>query len=1036
MIPKDCKRLAEVDFPIAVVSKHAAREKSIRHGHPSTLHLWWARRPLAACRAMLLGLLLPDPCDKHCPEDFKKNARELLPRVVGTIGPKDEDLRHALLKFMGDFANWDRSADRTYLGVSRGLVKAAHGEEAPLVVDPFAGGGSIPLEALRLGCETFASDLNPVACLILKTMLEDIPRQGPALADELRRVGAEIKHAAEKDLAEFYPVDKNGAKPIAYLWARTVRCESSGCGAEIPLMRSFWLCKKAKRKRALRYKVVRPKNATPRVEFEMFEPKNDTEIPAGTVTRAKAACPCCNIVLSPERVRAQLREQRGGADVLFEPSPLRGRGQGEGETVPKRIGGARLLAVVTLRQSQQGRHYRLPTDRDYEAIWKAQKALEKVASTKLPNGLNPVPDEPSPTGGGSGAGRAFSVQRYGMLQWGDLFTARQKLALVTLGEQIKALPEKTEKSKTIKAMLGIVANRCADYSSSLCSWHLTGEKVNHTFGRQALPIIWDYTEVNLWCDSSGNFDGALNWGALTAQALGLSLTPRGQTQVADACSSPLPDDSSKVWFTDPPYYDAVPYADLSDFFFVWLKRTLPGHPLLRDPFDPKNTLTPKTREAVQDEIKHVNGRPKDRAFFEEMMAKAFAEGRRVLKDDGIGCVVFAHKTTEGWEALLSGMVKGGWVITGSWPIATEMASRLRARESAALATSIHLVCRPRPNDASIGDWAEVLRELPNRIGDWIERLSAEGIRGADLVFACIGPAMEIYSRYSKVEDAEGREIPLGGDPTAAEPYKRGFLAYVWETVGRTALGQILGTAEARARNGVAGALEEDARLTALFLWTLQATNGETSTLTSTLSLQRRGSEEEAEDEDEDGGKGAKKKGFTLIYDVARRFAQPLGIHLDQWEGRIIETEKGIVRLLPVSERAEQLFGEEGASTVAGKLEEEARRNPQMKFDFILQAEGAAVPEIKGRGRRKNAKGAAEVSDEKLASRREATTLDRVHAAMLLQAGGRANALRALLKAEQKRGPDFLRLANALSALYPKDCEEKRLLDAMLLAVPR
>ena len=267
MIPRDCKRLAEVDFPIAVVSRHAAREKSIRHGHPSTLHLWWARRPLAACRAMLLGLLLPDPCDPVCPEDFKTTARELLPKVQGHVGSEDEALRKALLKFIGDFANWGLSSNASYLEVSRGLVKAAHPEETPLVVDPFAGGGSIPLEALRLGCETFASDLNPVACLILKVMLEDIPRHGPELAEELRRVGAEVKAAAEKELAEFYPPDPDGVKPIAYLWARTVRCESPNCGAEIPLMRSFWLCKKANCRRALRYRIVTPsrdrKEATP-----------------------------------------------------------------------------------------------------------------------------------------------------------------------------------------------------------------------------------------------------------------------------------------------------------------------------------------------------------------------------------------------------------------------------------------------------------------------------------------------------------------------------------------------------------------------------------------------------------------------------------------------------------------------------------------------------------------------------------------------------------------------------------------------------
>src|SRR2546425_2937026 len=304
MIPKDCKRLAEVDFPIAEVSRHAAREKSIRHGHPSTLHLWWARRPLASSRAVLLGLLWPDPCDPLCPEGFKAKARELLPQVQGKVGPTDEGLRKALLKFIGDFANWDLAANRSYLEVSRALVKMAHGEEPPLVVDPFAGGGSIPLEALRLGCEAFASDLNPVACLILKVMLEDIPRHGPKLAEELRRVGAEIKRQAEQELADLYPKDPDGAVPIAYLWARTVRCESPNCGAEIPLVRSFWLCKKASRQRALRHRVVRPVGGRPRVEFEIFEPKTEKDVPGSTVTRAKATCPACRTVLPPERVRA------------------------------------------------------------------------------------------------------------------------------------------------------------------------------------------------------------------------------------------------------------------------------------------------------------------------------------------------------------------------------------------------------------------------------------------------------------------------------------------------------------------------------------------------------------------------------------------------------------------------------------------------------------------------------------------------------------------------------------------------------------
>ena len=248
-----------------------------------------------------MALLLPDPCDDNCPKEFIRSAENILPKMQGH--PKrwesdiktPEGLRKVILEFIGDFSNWDNSSNPDYLKTARELVKAAHPEETPLVVDPFAGGGSIPLEALRIGCDAFASDLNPVACLILKVMLEDIPRHGPELAEELRRVGGEIKKQAEKELAEFYPKDPDGATPITYLWARTVRCESPNCGAEIPLMRSFWLCKKPGRKRALKLKVVRPESEPPRVEFEIFEPKADKEVPEGTISRAKATCPCCII---------------------------------------------------------------------------------------------------------------------------------------------------------------------------------------------------------------------------------------------------------------------------------------------------------------------------------------------------------------------------------------------------------------------------------------------------------------------------------------------------------------------------------------------------------------------------------------------------------------------------------------------------------------------------------------------------------------------------------------------------------------------
>ena len=994
MIPKECKRLAEVDFPIAEVSKHAVREKSIRHGHPSTLHLWWARRPLASCRSLLMALLLPDPCDEYCPEGFKLKARQILlnlngrPKSWTTAIESDEGLRRIILKFIADFANWDNAADSSYLETGRALVKAAHGEEAPLVVDPFAGGGSIPLEALRLGCEAFASDLNPVACLILKVMLEDIPRHGPELAKELRKVGAEIKAKAEEELTGLYPTDPDGATPIAYLWARTVRCEAPNCGAEIPLMRSFWLCKKANRKWALQHRVERSQDEPPTVEFEIFEPKSDREVPGATVTRAKATCVCCGAVLPPERVRAQLATQTGGADAIF-------------DTEGNRTDGARMTAVVTLRPDEKGRHYRLPTDADYEAVRKAQERVAQILmewDRSGKQGLCPVPDEPTPAGGGSGAGRAFSVQRYGMFQWGDLFTARQKVALVALARLISKSP------KTTGLLLAIAANRTADGSASVSSWLASGEEVKHVFARQALPIVWDFGESNYMADASRSWASAINSVAKVLESSSWDLFS-GQVQQADATDHPLPDQSTELWFTDPPYYDAIPYSDLSDFFLVWLKRTLPDNSLLRNKFDLGNPLSPKTSEAVQDETRLVNGRPKDREWFEETMAKAFSEGRRVLSEDGVGSVVFAHKTTEGWEALLSGMIRGGWTLTGSWPIATEMTSRLRARDSAALATSIHLICRPRPEDAPIGDWADVLRELPARVADWIERLQGEGIRGADLVFACIGPALEIFSRYRAVETAEGDEVGLPE-----------YLEKVWEVVGRAALQQVLGTGEAQARNGLAGALEEDARLTALFLWTLQSTE-----------VSEENGKEKGEDDEEAVARVA-SRGFSLPFDVVRRFAQPMGIDLDTWNGRIIDQKKGVVRLLPVSERSRDLFGEDGAGAAADWIENDPRDGLQMSL--FPSADAAPRPLNRRRGKRAILDGDAELQTL------DATTLDRVHAAMLLQSSGHANALRTLIDAEQDRGPDFLRLANALSALYPRGSQEKRLLDAMLLAVPR
>ena len=574
MIPRECKRLAEVDFPIAAVSKHAAREKSIRHGHPSTLHLWWARRPLASSRAVLLALLLPDPCDPRCPEAFKPQATEIL-SAVRQPPADDAELRRALLWFIAAFANWDMAAHPTYLQVGRNLVRAAHGDDTPVVVDPFAGGGSIPLEALRLGCEAFASDLNPVACLILKVMLEDIVRHGPSSADELRRVGREIKATAEKELASLYPPDPDGATPVVYLWARTVRCEAPHCGAEIPVFRSPWLAKKGASK--ARYFRETPDGRCTAllvssnpiggpVEFRIATGDGSENRRPGyielTGTKAKGntanvICPCCRTVLPGNkknpRVPTQLAAQNGGADVLFD---TRGR----------RSGGSRLLAVITTRSDKKGKRYRLPTDRDYDTVKRSHARLDEITESwqsRPTSARSSVPDESLPPIGTLG----FRVQRYGMKTWGDLFTARQKTALV----QFMALTQSTKTdSLALKDQLAIALSRSADYWSALCSWHLTRETVGHTYGRQALSMVWDYAEVNPLGGSSGNYLGAVEWIAKVVENLSAASMSIGQVQLADAANCPLPDQSVGVWFTDPPYYDAIPYSDLSDYFLVWL----------------------------------------------------------------------------------------------------------------------------------------------------------------------------------------------------------------------------------------------------------------------------------------------------------------------------------------------------------------------------------------------------------------------------------------------------------------------------------
>ncbi|MDR2172573.1 MAG: DUF1156 domain-containing protein, partial [Planctomycetaceae bacterium] len=440
------KRLIEIDLPIRQISNHSRREKSIRHGHISTLHIWWARRPLAACRAVILATLLPAPAEKDCPKLFQEKATEIINNFAKTVDDKLDllglcsqenrefwkatakkplsfsvysaveyfRLQQALLLFIADFSNWDCSTAPLFLETARQLVSAAYPDNKPLVADPFAGGGSIPLEALRVGAEAFASDLNPVAVLLNKVVLEYIPKYGQKLADAVKKEGERIKIEAEKELAQFYPKDEDGSMPIAYLWARTIQCEGPGCGATVPLLRSLWLAKKDKRKFALEM-IVENKN----IRFAVIE---KTPHQNGTVVRGNATCPCCGYTTPVNKVREQLKKRKGGADDAI------------------------LLAVVTTRTNQQGRFYREATQRDYDIVKKAQNELkERIKNYK--GDLSLVPDEPLPAQGTLG----FRVQLYGMLEWGDLFTSRQLLSLTTLCRLVREGTQPSRLHETTKS---------------------------------------------------------------------------------------------------------------------------------------------------------------------------------------------------------------------------------------------------------------------------------------------------------------------------------------------------------------------------------------------------------------------------------------------------------------------------------------------------------------------------------------------------------------------------------------------------------
>lgn len=962
------KRLIEVDLPIKRISAHAKRDQNIRKGHLHSMHLWWATRPLASCRAVIMATLLPDPADELCPDSFRKKARESMqewadkhlkllsaesyPHFItyqkdhNKLKDKKE-LQNALLNFIADFASWEAGVNPTYLSTARELVAVAHHDGSPLVLDPFAGAGSIPFEALRIGASSFATDLNPVAVLLNKVSQEYLPRYGSRLTNEVEKWGKWILEEARKKLQPFYPADEKGNIPLAYIWARTVKCEGPRCGAEVPLLGMLWLSHKTKKRVALRY---HGDKKTKQVHVDIFKPKSANELQPPLTQRFSVTCPVCQFTTPYKKVRAQISNRNGGTHD------------------------SRLIAIIMLSPDGE-RTYRMPDTSDIEAIIAAKHELEHIQASEA-NGLSVVPNEPLPPDGTLG----YRINKYGMQSWSDVYLSRQLLALTTFCELVRNVHDHVRKetgdcgfADAVGTCLGLVTSNLSRYLSSVSVWSFDhfGSAFMQGSGLAMRP---DFAEANpLMPRLVGGFENVLQR-IVSVLEHECYINQVGVVQQGSATRIPLPDNSVSYLVTDPPYYDAIPYAALSDFCYVWLKRTTGlWH---TDLFG--SELTPKAEECILDPGPPANGGPKkDKDYFETTMQAALKDARRTLRPDGVGVVIFAHKGTAGWEAMLSALVNGGWTVTASWPINTEWEGRMRARNSAALGSSVHLVCRPRIT-TKIGDWRGVLPELPKRIHEWMPRLAEEGVVGADAIFACLGPALEVFSRYSKVEKASGEEVTL-----------REYLEHVWAAVEKEALNMIFEGADA-------AGFEEDSRLTAMWLWTLSTgANGN--------------GEKKSTDE-----QTTKSVGYTLEFDAARKIAQGLGAHLENL-GRMVEIKGDKARLLSVAERTKYLFGKDESQAPVGKRK---KKDSQMQLDFMAEVQKAEREEG-GWG-------------EKNAPRAGDTVLDQLHQAMILFAAGRGEAMKRFL-VEEGIGRDgrFWRLAQAFSALYPSGTDEKRWVDGVL-----
>jgi len=799
----ECKRLIEVALPIREISAESVRDKNIHHAHISHLHIWWARRPLPASRAVVFASLVPDPEDPRCPDNFRQAVKRLLKTHISSQLRnytrkrdviRDDDpykpysgipdtLRNRLLMFIAKWSpesisfeegkvgskpapktllddrslvKWETCDPQNPQGIevlriARELVKIGNNGKIPTVLDPFAGGGAIPLEAGRLGCHALANEYNPVAHIILRATCEFPQKYGKpgkrevlveefgktiekvievpnVLVHDVEKWANWILERAHEKTGYLYPPGKDGKRVIAYLWARTVPCSNPSCRCEIPLLSTLLISSKSTKKTALAMEVDKQGRE---ILFRIAKEKKILRTNGTMQNRGNALCPFC------EQVTPVVDIRKAGLSGAL---------------------GERMVAVVV--DGGNGKNYRAVEDTDLIAFGEtASIDVERPGELILPE-IN-AQDANDAISNSTG----IRVHLYGMKTWGSLFNFRQLVAMQTfvacLHEAVEEMKIEIKDENYIQALsvyLGLWLDRVAVFGNNVTRWRASHQKSETPFGGQAIPMIWDYPEVNPLADSSGTASTQLRYMLKVIEhekvAEGFNYH-NPQMLLGNAGNLPLDSGIADYVVTDPPYYDAISYADLSDFFYVWLKRSI-GHIFPELFITP---LTPKSEEATSLKHRHEGSGERAQAHYRCLLKESFSEALRLVREPKLVTVMFAHQSTDAWTALISALFKAGLSPNATWPIATEMPKTALALGTASLETSVTVACRPRVT-GSAASFKDVRKEIEKVVQESVKRFWGYGFRGADLIVACYGPAVGVFGKYERVEKADGTPVEI------------------------------------------------------------------------------------------------------------------------------------------------------------------------------------------------------------------------------------------------------------------------------------